>query len=793
MKTTVLTLLFLLSSTFIHSQVVISEIMQSNVDCIMDDKNEFPDSWIELYNTTTTPIDLKQYKVGITSRPSEAWALPSSTIAPRGYTLIYCDKTSDKMHTSFRLESGKGACVYLFKNDIMVDSIINLDKQPAPNISYGRKNSDSPLWGYQHTPTPGRENCGTICTQLLGEPIFSTEGKVFTSSETFQLSLSLPENTPPNTEIRVSYSYSEPTESSPLYTGPITISSSRVVRAKLFNKQYLSPRSTTHSYIFLNREMTLPVISIVTNPEFFTDSRKGIYVDGPYTDGKKNYEHNWRRPINLELFDTPHDASALNQVCETRISGGASRGNKFKSLAIYANKRFGKKRFKYEFFPDQRPEQTNYKSLVLRNAGNDFDYLYMRDAIIQRTMSSHADLDWQAWQPSIIYINGEYKGILNIRERANEDNIFTNYNELEDIDVIENWNSLKQGTKDNINAFKAFFNEHDHTYAEYSQWMDVEEFINLMALNAFFNNIDFPANNIVLWRPRSEGGRWRFVAKDLDYTMGLYNQHKYDYKYFNWFYYNEYDTSCNWANTYDATRLFRRLMEDKDFNREFIDRMAIYMGDFMNAERIWEDIWQPMYEVIKTEYPRHRKLINEWWPKYTDEINSAKSWIEKRTSFMYSHLSDYYNVGTPCSLIMNDAISDAKLSDIDITINGIPLSRGKFNGKFFASRKITLDSTPHADAQEKVVGWKIVSVGSSGRNEITTDSPYYTFDMPLCSQLTITALFGTYDDIPQLASSSASNNPQPEYYDLNGLRLSSPKKGINIVRTTNGTYRKIAR
>lgn len=790
MRKLLFTLFITFSITLAKAQIIINEIMQSNVDCVMDDTNEFPDSWVELYNTDIKAIDIREYKIGTTSNPSEAWALPETSISAKGHALVYCDKGANKMHTSFRLESGKGACVYLFKKDVLVDSVVNLNKQPAPNISYGRQTSGASLWGYQHTPTPAKANCGTICSDILGDPVFSIEGRVFTSKTNISLKISLPENTPDGTEIRISYNNAEPTENSPLYTGPISISSTRVIRAKLFNKKYLSPRSTTHSYIFLDRDMTLPVISINTNNEYLNDSKIGIYVSGSYNSNKKNYEYNWRRPINLEFFDEANTESALNQLCETRIAGAASRGCMFKSLAIYANKRFGTKRFKYEFFPDQRPEQTNYKSLVLRNAGNDFDYLYMRDAIIQRTMAEHVDLDWQAWRPSIVYINGVYKGILNIRERANEDNIFSNYDELEEVDVFENWTSLKQGTPDNLNAFKAFYNEHDHTYDEYSKWMDIEEFINLMAMNCYFNNIDFPANNIVMWRPRTEEGRWRFIAKDTDYTMGLYNQCKYDYKYIDWLYNNDFDQNCKWGNTYDATRLFRRLMEDKDFKREFTDRMAVYMGDFLNYEHIWKEVWEPMYNIIKTEYPKHRELINRWWPNYTDEINIAKNWLISRTSFMYKHLASYYGLGTPTPLSINDKASESDLNDVNITMNGIPLTHGRFNGYYFASKQVTLHSEPNPDAMQQVIGWNIIQTGNFGRRESYVDGPECSFTVENNSNTSVKAIFGTYDDIPQVATSS-SESATPEYYDIRGVRLTSPKKGITIMRGMNGTYKKI--
>ena len=161
--------------------------------------------------------------------------------------------------------------------------------------------------------------------------------------------------------------------------------------------------------------------------------------------------------------------------------------------------------------------------------------------------------------------------------------------------------------------------------AEFEQWMDCMEFLNLMAANLYYNNVDFPGNNIVMWRPTAEGGRWRWIMKDTDYTMGLYSQCAANYKILEWLYNPNYDSGLNWgANGYDSTRLFRRLMEDADFNREFIDHCAIYMGDFLN-EKGTRAVWDPMYNMIKTEYTYHRNLINQWWPNYNDEYQDRKS------------------------------------------------------------------------------------------------------------------------------------------------------------------------
>ena len=729
-----------------HAQLIINEIMQSNIDCVMDDINEFPDSWVELYNAGDEAVMLGQFKLGVSNNAAEAWQLPSRTIGSHQYILLYCDKEDTGHHAPYRIDSGKSDGIWLFQNGEIADCVLKLKKQPAPNIAYGRETDGSEKWGYQATPTPGAANCGKLCSDLLGDPVFSKPGQVFTNGGRIRLFITLPEGAPEGTVIRYTTDGSEPTAESPVFS-PFFIGSTKVVRAKLFCDGYLSPRSTTHSYIFFpsERALTLPVVSIVTDDKYLNDPKIGIYVDGTYQSGTENYRFDWRRPINFEYFETGGKASELNQLCETRIQGGATRTNPLKSLAVYANKRFGEKRFSYEFFPDQKPGLTEFKSIVLRNAGNDFDYLYLRDIIAQRTMASHADLDWQAWRPVIVYINGVDKGIENIRERSNEDNIYTNYDGQEDVDLVENWNDLKEGDMEHLNAFKAFFNEHGHTMAEYEKWMDCQEFINLMAMNAYYNNIDFPGNNIVLWRPRTDDGRWRFIAKDVDYTMHLYNQDDYNYKYFDWLYWKEYDPNHNWgANDYEATRLFRRLMEDADFNREFIDHMAVYMGDFLNYEGTWK-VWEPMYNQIKTEYPHHRKLYNEWWPNYNDEMDKVKTWLKKRTNFMYQHLADYYKLGSPLPFLVNVTLDEADREALQFVMNGVPLSEGQFVGRFFKDREVVLEGKPGNG--KKVTGWNIIEDGIARQVE----GSKYAFTMPSTS-LQINAIIGTDTGINDVES-----------------------------------------
>lgn len=753
------------------AQLIINELMQSNIDCIMDNMNEFPDSWVELYNSGDAAVNLESYKIGISKDASKAWQLPKKEVKAKGYAIIYCDKYATGLHTDFRLESGKGCEVYLFMNDEVVSEISGMKKQPTPNIAYGRKSDGAEQWGYMLSPTPGSTNKGGTSSDILGQPVFSETGRVLTTNKYIRLKLSVPEDSPEGTVIRYTTDGSEPTSSSTLYDGAIGFSDTKVIRAKLFCDGWLSPRSTAQSFIYLNREQTLPVISITTSNEYFYDEKIGIYSDAKTFDGQENYKHDWRRPVNIEMYETDGATCVLNQLCETRIQGGQSRTSPLKSLTLYANKRFGEKRFSYEFFPDQRPGQKNFKSIILRNAGNDFDYLYMRDAVIQRTIAANCDIDWQAWRPAIVYINGIYKGIENIRERANEDNIFSNYNELEDIDLIENWQDLKVGTWDNYNAFKTFYTERGHNMDEYAKWMDVEEFITLMAANLYYCNLDFPGNNIVMWRPRTDDGKWRWIMKDTDFGLGLYGRDV-NYNTIEWIYNNGFDSGNAWGNTADATRLFRRLMDDSDFKREFIDHCAIYMGDFMN-ERGTRELWDPMYEIIKTEYPIHRRLFNQWWPNYNDELNNARKWVKERTDFFYNALAKYYKLGPLSNLKINSVVNADDLANIDIIVNGIKLSKGKLDGKFFQDRTLTLSSSTRGS--KKVIGWNITINGeTTGELE-----PVYTFKMPKANDVFVDAIINNATDGIENVISGNTDAETYKYIENGNLYIKRNGKTYN--------------
>jgi hypothetical protein len=776
--------------------LVINEIMQSNIECTMDDIKEFPDSWVELYNPTDAAINLKDYKISNKNKEKKAWKLPNMTVAAHGYVLVYCDKEGkedNRLHADFRLESGKGCTVYLFTNQEVVDSLpADMKKMPAPDIAFGRKTDGADEWGYQLTATPGEANCGNICEakHILGAPVFSEQGRVSSANSSVSLTLSLPEDAPEGAYIVYTTDGREPQPSDAAAEQPKTVSlnitKTTVVRAKVCCDGWLSPMSSAQSFIFHPRTMTIPIFSVQTNDKYLNDAAIGLFANNNSKEDKKL--HDWRRPVNIEFFPTEGENSAFNQLGETRIQGGQSRGNALKSMVFYANKRFDPdhKRFSYEFFPDQKPGITEFKSFSLRDGGNDFGDLYFRDLIIQRTMAKNVDLDWQAGHSAVLYINGEYMGMLNIRERSNEDNIYSNYDGLEDLDLIEISHEkinntdqfeeeFKEGDADFYNNFKAFYSEKGHSMAEYEQWIDVNEYLNVIAMNFFYGNIDFPGNNIVFWRPNDDATgdlpkRFRVIVKDTDFGLGLYGRQN-SFNTIDLLYNPDNYPNDNWAFTTPATTLLKNMLEDADIRDLFIDKCCIFMGDFMNGKGTGATI-DLIKEEAMEEFVAHRDKYNPGWGWWTDnrgditnKFNDAKNWAEGRPNYFYQHIGNQWNLGTPRTLTINKT----KKSDIEITFNGIKLSDKVFDGKYFKDRTITLSATV-TEGDKTVTGWKVTGVVNK-----EVQGSELTLQMPN-GNIAIEPIVGVGSGIEEIANSQQPK-AKGQLYDLLGNKVQTAQTG----------------
>ena len=689
-----------------HCKVLINEVMQGNVDVIMDDLNQFPDSWVELYNNDSTDISIAGYSIGEDKNFSNSYPLPdSSIIKAKGFYLIYCDKESKGNHTNFKIEAEDASILYLFDNTGKIIDHIDIPSMAAPNISYGRINDGNDTLAHFKIATPSAPNCGYHGENLLASPIFSVLGGIYTSP--LVLHIGIPAHSPADAIIRYTTDGTVPTVSDSVAPDSISIYDSKVIRAAVFSDSAISSPAVTQSYLYLDHVPSLPIISISIDTSYLYDKEIGIYTDGTYytnhpniapdvTFGTQNFDYNWWRPANIEFFDNKKKNSSINQLCEIRIGGNFSRQQfDYKSLIINAGKKFGAKRISYPFWND-KPNIKKCKSIFLRNSGQDLVSSFMRDALMQTTFGRQVDIDWQSYQPAIVMVDGQYWGLLNIRERSNEDFIWENYNKLENIDLVDFANDKASSNEDltEWDKFHQLYSDSTSSYSQLDSVMDVNEFLNWFSLNCIFWNVDFPGNNVSLWKEKKEGAKWRWIAKDMDSAWGLNNQD--NFHYLNFIlrvepFDNFGDAGYSNLNTKEACRLFQKMVSFPCVKEKFIDRMCIYMGTFASADNTSKLI-DSLAKNIEYEMPYFVGRMGRSMTDWRNSISVMKTWINEKEPFTVFDMKNIFSLGDTLTLTISGTKTDS------LYFNNINLYQHKFDGKYFVGRDIYLSRKYSSDS-----------------------------------------------------------------------------------------------
>ena len=774
------------ASALMARKVMINELMQSNVDLMMVN-HDFPDSWVELYNGSDRAVAVNSYRIGPTNVYADAYPLSSNPIdlQPGAHLMLYCDKTTDTpFHYNFNLDTGIGELFLFDDMGVLVDSVV-YRKMPAPNIAYGRVTDGSDEWQYELTPTPGGSNSSVGGNEVLPEPLFSVAGHLMTvGAET--VTISMPEGVPEDTRIYMTTDGSEPTWESGNDTHfTVNVDSSMVIRAKLLSRGMLPSRSTTHSYIFHPRQTTLPIVCIATDDAFLYSSEEGILSDNS-TDGVPNYEYDWRRPANFEYFNTQNGETVFNQCGEMAVGGNFSRTMPQKSIKCYAKNRFGKKNFKGDFWRD-KPEVTKVKSFMLRNGGTNCLRARIEDAAIQKFFGTNIDdIDWQAYEPVIVYINGVYKGVYGFRERSNEDNVASNHDIDDDEVEIANANEFVFPNKNSsFYDFYTLYHQNNATYEEMAAAMNTENFMNVFIGECYASNTDYPHHNVIMWKQKGIGYKWNWILYDLDYVIAQdasWNMFKYmlgtdnpDDK--------EY-ASSNSKKVISSRCLYEKMMSFPEFRNRFLATYATYLGDFLRPEVCKPIIWQMYNEIVDEIVPTYAAYNNmSTLTKFNSRFDRLWTYVKERPAQVYKHMADYFSLGNviPVS-ILNDGKENRNISVCDT-----PLRTGTFQGKWFTQFPLCIEVTNDASA-----AWKMVVTHADGRES------FYVYDtakiqptLSSCSLGDSVTFIAT--DIEMVDDITVNNGIRTvtAIYDATGKKIPALHRGVNIILYADGIRQKI--
>ena len=740
--------------------------MQSNIDAYFCNW-EYPDSWVEIYNPTDMRVSMNGWALGNTANFASAYPL-SLTIAPKGHVVIPCDNTGRKNCPDFRLESDSKGLLCLFdKYGNLVDYLI-YPIMAAPNIAYGRITDGSDEWGWEKKATPAYPNEGGHFGIVLPDPEFSIDGCLMKDTETATVTLTMPTWTtlPEDTRIYVTFDGSEPTVESMSGTElEFDITQTTILRAKLTSSEALRPRAVTQSFIYHPRETPFPVISVVGDDRDFYDSIIGMYSAKKNYSNLENFRHNWRRPVNIEYLNS--DEIHFSQIGEACIAGGGSRiaFHPQKSLKLYAHKRFGKKSFKGRLWSD-KPDVKKVKSFVMRNGGNTSRSYRITDAMVQKLFGLNAsNIDWIAYEPALMYINGVYKGVFGLRERSNERYIEANNNGLEDIDYIESYND----TSSVFLSLKEKYQREDITYEELAEEIDIDNFTKTLIAECYASNTDYPHNNIAIWRPRVEGGKWRWILKDVDFMQYSVEAS------FNMFNYMTLagEEGKNYMEKYPARisshLLYQKLMAFQEFVERFIDMYAVYLGDFLQEENTTALI-DAMANEIEEEVGETWKAYNIK-TKYLFSTYAAmlKGYCKDRPGYVYRQMADYFSLGNVIPVKIERAFDT-------VAVCGTQLTQPVFRGAWFESRPLRLSGV-----DDKI--WSMTVSHSDGTQD---DYGFERGDIEVCLadySDCRSVYFHLIDVDPDgVESRTADIAERPAIYDLHGriIPQGSNPKGVYI-------------
>lgn len=669
----------LLSAVLANSQIIINEIMATNVTINYEtDYYNFPD-WTELYNSGTMDINLAEYYISDDASELQKWKLPSAILAPNMYYIIYCDKKSSGMHTNFGLNTG-GETIYLSNASGNIIDQIEYPEQ-YPDVSYGRNPSDLNNWFYCATPTPGDQNMTTNATEVAPKVGFSVAGGRLNTP--VSLSLTGP-------EIKYTTNGAVPTISSSSYSQEININKTMVVKTKSFQEGFIPGETAANTYFLEEHHFTLPVVSLSFNPEYFYDEMIGIHVVGKNgTSGLcgsvANWYQPWERAAYLEYFDV-NGKRQISQPVGLKLAGGCTRGRDQKSISVYARSKYGDSDFDYAFFK-QKPDMVRFKSVLLRNSGNDQDQTLLRDAFIQALVNNSVDLDYQSYQPCIVYFNGQYRGIMNLREKVDEDYFFSNYtlgsNEIDFLEGIlfseapPNYVALR-GTDSEYLQLVNYLTDNNLSGALNFQYianqLDLQEYINYMALQIYIGNRDWPGNNLKFWK-KKENGKWRWIVFDLDYGFGFRLDPGEDYL-FESFHHATQADGLSHPNPAWSTLLFRKLLENERFKKQFLSTFNALMYSSFKPE--WCDyVLDSLSSVIDFEIYYNNQKYGRTKSQWIEYLNTIKSYAVNRYHFMPGYTESFFELSPENKVtasITNQHVEKGKAEVNKVTVHQYPFS-----------------------------------------------------------------------------------------------------------------------
>lgn len=828
---------FLLFSAQAPAQVVINELMSNNRSTIQDADGDYSD-WIELYNPGPASVDLQGYYLSDNIDSLLKWRFPTRVVGAGGYVRVWCSGKNravagSSLHTNFSLSS-QGETIFLSDSFGVVIDNVPAVYLPADK-TYGRYPNGSSTLVYLSGPTPLASNnlASPLQGIIAGTPLFNYPGGFYTDS--IYLSLTHPD---PNVIIRYTLDGSDPTNSSPMFIAPLLIKNrdadtnyysmirtcyrvhfwlpdwnppignvfkATVVRAAAFRSGYLQGPTQTYTYFvddsIFGRYGNLPVISVVSDPKNLFNDTTGIYVPGiNYVPGtfQANYYMPWDRPANIEMY-LPDGRMAFNSNFKIDVNGQSSQSSPQKALNVNASSDYGISKINYPLFENTTgPTRyiASFDKIKLRAWGSDRDKALFRDAYCSKFMEK-TDLDFEAYRPVVVFIDGEYWGLQEMRERDRDKGYYESHYLINaknpGFDILDGAGAnVLEGDSLHWTAMMDFIATHpisdSANYAYLKTQMDVNSFMLHYLFSIYMSRSDWPDQNEAKWRPRTADGKWKWIMWDMDATVAYYLNPWYDM----------FAQAITGSRGYGPSDLLDSLLSNTEFKNNWINLFA----DFMNTEFL-PPLMQAQVDSLSGQLlPYFPEFQNRWQTNYNwqAQTDSMKWWVGLRPQFCKSQIVSTFALPGYNNLHLN--VSDTLKGKIQV--NTVVLNNSTkritthtypWTGQYFQTVPVPLTAT--AFPGYRFVKWLptndtaaaiLVTLNSdtSFTAVFDVDTNYIPLLPPVINEVMSSNLsaiadnYGQYDDWIELY------NPNDDTLDVGGLYLTDNLVLPTLFRIASG-------
>ena len=604
--------------------------------------------WVEIYNSTGSAVSLAGYGLSNNPKNPAKWVFPDISIEPGEYLLLYATGSADKaqkknLKLNFCISSTGEALFFFDPNGKLIDKLSA--GRMKSGQSYGRDGSDNRF--YYAEPTPGAQN-GKGYEGITQLPAFSVTPGIYDNAVTVAITAGEGET------IRYTTDCTTPNASSEVYSGELSISKNSVIRAAAFRDGYLSGDVATATYLFRSDGVNhaLPVVTLVTDPDNLWNSKTGIYATGDqfdpdaasYADTLKSATYYqakfateeqvdtiWEKPAAFSLFDD-NGKQVFTQNVGIRIAGSFGRGRAQKGFNVIARKEYGKGSMEYPFF-ENRP-YTEYKAVVLRAGAQDQNRSKIRDELASGLLEgTDINILYQAYRPTVLYLNGEYWGVYFMKEKRNRFFVAQHENTENNVDLAIGKGFKQRSYGDNSDwvSLYEYATSHDLSSADaynyVAERMDVDSFRDYMIAEIYNGNTD--TYNFQYYRLK--GGKWKFIF--YDFCWGFQNP-------------GHETLAFRMGKTPSdvcSAKLFAAMLQNKGWRDSFCRRFGELLNTAFAPERVTALI-EELYGYVEPEIKREREKFNKdtfmgvkqpntnlgTYEGFQSEISKLKEFAQKR-------------------------------------------------------------------------------------------------------------------------------------------------------------------